>query len=111
MTMQTGAFWNTSNPAKPWGLFDPDAKLVFPISWADWATDMGVAIRECLLLANPVFELAKPLQVIEGVAFIRLQIKAGAVYEPGDKYPFTCRAIAMDDQQDDRTFWLKVGDR
>lgn len=105
--MATGDFWNVDDPLKPWGLFDPEAILDFPISIADWLVDMDSTYASHSIIT------AAPLECDDsahsaGIITVRMSLVVTPVYTSGVKYPFTLRLVCADGQQDDRTFWLKV---
>ena len=54
--MATGAFWNLDNPAKPWGLFDPNSTLKFPIDIAAWLSDLVSTYASHVVLAPSPLE-------------------------------------------------------
>lgn len=103
------SFWDTSNTAKPvGGPFDPNAKIDFPITVADWLTELGSAY------ASHTVTAASPLEVLDqgthslGVITPRIGLLNGESYAEGTKYPFTLRIVTADGQQDDQSFWLQV---
>lgn len=110
--MATGDFWNvTDDPAKPWGLFDPDASIVFPIEIDDWLTSLGVGYASHTIIADTPLECVTSSHSA-GVISVSMQLLAGADYTAGMKYPFTVRLVGDDTfTQDDRTLYLKVKDR
>ncbi len=118
--MKTGDYWNIEDPKKPWGEFDPNAKLVFPIFVNEWLREMGTTYSSHEVLA------ASPLQCSDGVhavsegldvIHIRVQIAVGADFKIGLKYPFTLRLVGANGSDgagpltDDRTLWLKLVQR
>ena len=109
--MTTGAFWNLGNPAKPFGLFDPNAELVLPIYVDDWFVGMGSSYLSHEILAPSPLECVDPGAYIAVVIPMRMQLLAGADYVAGLKYPFTIRVESADGQRDDRTLYLKIVER
>lgn len=108
--MATGAFWNISNPKKPWGLFDPNAELVFPIEVDQWLADMATSYASHTVIAPTPLEQVSSSHAA-GVISVRIRVASGAEYEAGTKYPFTIRLVGADGQTDDRTLWLKLEER
>lgn len=103
----TGDFWNTYDPARPWGLFDPDSELSFPIEIDDWLSKMATTYASHSVIADSPLECVSDVYV-DGVITVRIALAAGARYMQGKKYPFTIRVVGADGQQDDRTLWLKL---
>lgn len=106
----TGDFWNLDNPEKPWGPFDPDAEIVFPIDVTKWLASLAAPYADHLVIAPAPLEDVGS-QHSAGIIQIRLRVASGAAYKPGVKYPFTVRVICADGQHDDRTLFLKVKPR
>lgn len=109
--MATGDFWNTDDPTKPWGLFDPDAEIVFPIDVAAWLSGLATTYASHTITADAPLECVDAGTHADGVIPVRMRLAAAAEYTSGRKYPFTIRIVGTDDQQDDRTLWLKVKPR
>lgn len=109
--MATGDFWNLDNPEQPWGLWDPQAELVIPIGVADWLTRMATTYASHTITADaPLFCESQGTHTA-GTIPIRMRLADAAVYVPGVKYPFTIRIVGADEQQDERTLWLKIKNR
>lgn len=114
--MATGNFWNVDDPAKPWGLFDPDAELVIPVEIEDWLVTMGTTYSAHEVIAESPLECVSDVHA-SGVIYVRMRLLADAAYTAGTKYPFTLRltgaggADGGGPQIDDRTLWLKVKPR
>ena len=110
--MTTGAAWNTDDPAKPWALWDPDAKIAIPIGVADWLAALGVGYGSHEIIAAAPLECADEGVHDAGTIPVRMQLVASPTYKAGTKYPFTIRIVGDDGfTQDDRTLYLKVKDR
>lgn len=118
--MKTGDFWNLDDPAKPWGLFDLDAELVFPIYVDEWLAEMGTTYSSHQVIAVSPLECSAGVHAVnEGldVIYVRAQRASGAEFKVGIKYPFTLRLIGANGpdgagtQVDDRTLWLKAVQR
>ena len=108
--MPTGAFWNTDNPAKPWGLFDPDSTLILPINIGTWLADLSSTYADHEVIAVTPLECVESTRTGDVVA-ITIRVRPAAVPTLGTKYPFTLRLTTADGQVDDRTLWLKVKER
>lgn len=115
--MTTGNFWNTDNPKKPWGEFDTNAELVFPIDVTDWLAEMATTYSEHQIVAAPPLDCSAGVHaVVAGreLIYVRAKLAAAAQFTEGTKYPFTVRLIGANGpdsagpQQDDRTLWLKL---
>lgn len=107
--MTIGSFWRLDDPARPWGLMDPQAELSFPIDISAWLDGLGG------VYASHEVRLEEPLELVStdhaaGVVTARIRRKANAAYAQGTKYPFTLR-IVCSTGADERTFWLKLQDR
>lgn len=107
--MPTGEFWDLTNPLKPVGEpFDPNSKIDFPISIADWMTEMGSPYASHILTADTPLEVLDQGTHVAGVITPRIGLLTGATFEEGTKYPFLMRVITANGQQDDQRFWLKI---
>lgn len=105
--MATGAFWNVDNPKKPWGSFDPNDILIFPIDVSALLADMGVAYASHSVIT------AAPLECVSsshsnGVISVKMKLVTSPTYVEKTKYPFTLRVVGADGQQRDKTWLLKV---
>lgn len=105
--MATGDFWNTDDPLKPWGLFDPDAILDFPIDVSGWLADMASTYASHTVIASDPLEHVTSGHSA-GIITVRMKLATTPTYTAGQKYPFTLRLVCADGQQDDRSFWLKI---
>lgn len=108
--MPTGDFWNTSDPLRPWALFDVDAIIDIPFDVSAWLTSLGSTYASHSVTA------ASPLECVTsahsaGIIKLRLKVASGAEPETGKKYPFSVRLVCADGQQDDRTLYLKLVQR
>jgi|GEM_PF-1149365 len=111
--MTTGAFWNVSNPTKPWGLFDKDAQLDLPFDWSAWLLDSGASY------VSHSFEPSDALEVVSsvesaGVIVALVRVKVGFTPTIGQKYPLTIKIEAITGSmtlKDDRTVYLKIVER
>jgi hypothetical protein len=106
----TGSYWNTTNPDKPVGKFDPNAIIDFPIGLTDWLAKLGTTYASHTIIADTPLECVASSQS-GGDLTVRIQLVASATFTVGAKYPFTVRLVGADGQQDDRTFWLKLQNR
>lgn len=105
-------FWNTDNPAKPWGNFDPQAQLDIPFDWSAWLADLGVAYD------SHVIEVESPLELVgsthtEGVITAYVKVASGGTYSIGRKYRVTCRitTTGSPSRVDERSVYLKMVER
>lgn len=111
--MTTGAFWDVTNPLKPWGIFDPDAQLNIPFDWAAWLADAGATYVSHTLTCDPVLEVVADAEQA-GVVMALVHVKAGQTPSVGTKYFVTCHIVATAGSmtlEDDRTVWLKMVER
>lgn len=108
--MATGEFWSVDDPLKPWGLFDVQAKLKFPITITAWLADMASTYASHSIVSPDPLEVISSAHAA-GVVTVFMQMKDGAPFIEGKKYPFTVRLVCADTQQDDRTLWLKITSR
>lgn len=109
--MATGTFWNVDDPKKPWGQFDPDAELVFPIDISAWLTALAMTYASHTVTADAPLELVSAGTHAAGILPVRIKVAAAATYVQGTKYPFTVRIVGADGQKDERTWWLQLKDR
>jgi len=106
------AYWNVENPDKPWGKFDPNAKLSIPFDWTEWLADLGVAYASHQILVEA------PLEVVgsthsAGIIAAFIQVQDGQSVQLNKKYSVTCRIVTDGNppHQDDRTVYLKMVER
>lgn len=110
--MATGNFWQDTDTEKPWGPMDPDDKLAIPLEVADMLTGMGTSYgSHDIIVTDPLECTAKGTHATGVITGVRIQIKSGASYAEGTKYPMTLRLVGADTQQRDRTLYLKVKSR
>lgn len=108
--MATGSFWDTENPDAPWGKFDTDATITFPIEIDAWLAQLGAGYSSHTI----VLPDGSPLEEVDsvhsaGVIAVTMKVADGAEYTIGEKYGFTIRLVCDDGvQQDDRTLFLKL---
>lgn len=112
--MATGAFWNVDSPDKPFGPFDVNAIIDFPLDVSSWLADeLGTTYASHLVF----LPTGSPLEIVSqgihnaGVITPRIKVAAGATYTLGTKYGFTLRIVGADGQQDDRTLYLQLKQR
>jgi hypothetical protein len=120
MTIVTGDFWNEDNPSKPWGEFDVDAELVFPLYVTDWLAKMGTTYSGHTVIGGAPLDCSAGVHATvddEEVVYVRVKLADTAPFKVGTKYPFTLRLIGANGpdsggtQSDDRTWWLKIVQR
>jgi hypothetical protein len=105
-------YWNTDNPLKPWGYFDPNAQLDIPFDWTAWLAELGVNYASHLFILPAELEEVSSGQNA-GIITIFVKVAAGQTVVAGTKYPVTCR-ITTDGtppRKDDRTVYLKMFER
>lgn len=108
MPVTAGDFWDITDPAKPVGLFDPNAKLRFPLTISDILAKMNTTYADHDILLDSPLELLDPGTFDAGVVTPFIGLLDGATWQIGDKLPVTIRVIGADGQQDDRTVYLKL---
>lgn len=114
VTEVTGEFWNLENPKKPWGLFDPDAILDFPIRCNYWQDEDGeyIPLDPDKVSAEGFEKFDLEQRTIDGtLAVWRIKKKDGATLRKHVKYPFEISFGIADGQRDQKTFWLLVEDK
>ena len=106
-------FFQTVGGPGPWGLFDKDAKLHFELNFAPWVTSAGtgLTLTSATVLASPLLTIDRQSITPEGLVRFRVQLVDPEGPIPRAFVPFTIRLVLSDDQQDDRTFYLRVTDR
>lgn len=110
--MTIGAAWDLSDPKKPVLPWDPDANIVIPFGVDGWLTELGTTYGDHSVIADAPLECASEGTYSAGIIGVRMKLATGATFAKNKKYPFTLRIIGADTAtQDDRTFYLKVGDR
>lgn len=106
MALTAGDFWNIKNPRKPYGEFDINARLKFPMDISEILEEMGTTYADHEFIFDDPVELLENGTYDAGVVDPFFQLKPGAVV--GTKYPVTIRVVGVDTQQDDRTFYFKA---
>lgn len=107
------SFWNLTNPAKPWGLFDIDAQLDISFDWSAWLTDAGATYVSHTIETDAALDEVSSEQAA-GVVTVLLKAASPVTAEIGSKYAVTCHITASAGSstlKDDRTVWLKVAER
>lgn len=99
------SFWNVTNPDKPKGVKDPDAVLDFPISYADWLTDIGDTYNSHTVETTGGLVVDSSTQ---DAGVITVWLSGGTV---GETATFTVRIVTTGGRTDDRTFYLKIKER
>jgi len=105
--MTTGAYWNVSNPLKPWGYFDPNAVLDIPFDWATWLADIGGTHASHTITADTPLRSTASSEAA-GVITVRIEAAVAGVFVIGQKYPVTCHIVTADGQEEDQTVFLKI---
>lgn len=108
MPVTAGDFWDITDPSKPVGEFDPDAKLRFPLTITDILDKMGTTYASHDVLVSSPIEVIDAGVHVAGVVTLFIGLLTGATFSLGTKYPVTLRIVGADGQQDDRTVYLKV---
>lgn len=110
----TGSFWNVDNPLKPWGPFDPDAKLDIPFDWSAWLTDKSATYStHTILFPDGVLEAVSSSQS-GGVVTVLVKVADDETAVVGTKYPITCRITATAgglELIEDQTVYLKIREK
>lgn len=107
MPVVAGDFWNISNPKKPRGDFDPNAKLRFALGVDDILTEMGTTYGSHVLIAQTPLEVLEAGTYAAGEVTPLIGATADALDMIGQTVTLTLRVIGADGQQDDRTMYLK----
>lgn len=105
-----GSTWDTSDPSKPWAIFDPNAVRDIPLDWSEWIADIGGTYSSHSITAISPIECVTSSH-LAGVITARIKVTDGAAYVVGTKYPIKCTIVMTDGQRDDRTVWLKLANR
>lgn len=103
-------YWNTDNPDKPWGKWDPKAELDIPFKWTDWLAAIGVNYASHVASANAPLEVIGSSQA-GGIISVFVRVNAGFVLNK--KYDVEC-TITTDGnppRKDNRRVQLKMVDR
>jgi hypothetical protein len=112
--MDQQPYWNVDNPAKPWGLFDPNADLVYPMSWAAALADASATYVSHQIICEAGLECVSSTETA-GVISARIRKAVGATLRKGKKYQVTWRVTFTSDgvinQVDDRSIYLKIQER
>lgn len=105
--MATGSYWNVDDPAKPWGLMDPDDVLNVPYDFEEWLTEQGTAYVSHNLDADEGMQV-DTVSAVAGVVLVQVQRAAGASLSIGQKYGVTCQVVAADGQKRSKTLYYKI---
>lgn len=115
--MSTTDFWDLTDPEKPLGLKDPDARIPLYISWAEWVAQEGATYASHEIFINGVAAGS----VTEGMLADGDSYSAEDVLtiwvidgEKGAKYAVTVRftgTVGAEVIRDDRTVYVKIKDR
>lgn len=112
-----GDAWITDDPDnprdRPYTVWDPDARKAIPIGLRDWIeNELGATYGS----HDVVLPAGSPLELVDkgtfgadaaGTVLVKLQVRAGATFTEGLKYPFTVRVNGADAfTRDDQTFYL-----
>lgn len=111
MPVTAGDFWDITDPAKPIGEFDPNAKLRFPLTVQDILDGMGTTYASHEIIAALPVEVLDPGTHAAGVVTPFIGLLDGSTWSLGDKLAVTIRIVGADGQQDDRTVYLKLKER
>lgn len=99
------SFWDTSNPAKPTGIKDPNAVLDYPINYSAWLTDIADTYQSHTITTTGGITINSSTQASGVITPI---ISGGTV---GSVASFTIRIVTAGGRTDDRTFYLKIKER
>lgn len=99
------SFWNTTNPAKPKGIKDPNAVLDYPISFAAWLADISDTYQSHTVTVTGGLVLDSSAQA----AGVITPVLSGGTL--GETASFTIRIVTTGGRTDDRTFYLKIVER
>lgn len=99
------SFWDTTNPAKPKGIKDPNAVLDYPISFAAWLADISDTYQSHTVTVTGGLVLDSSAQA---AGVITLVLSGGTL---GETASFTIRIVTTGGRTDDRTFYLKIVER
>lgn len=105
--MTTGNFWNVTNPAKPFGLFDPDGVYDIPFDWSDWLAGLSDTYGSHMIICETGVECTSSAQAA-GVITARIDKDPAETLVASAKYGITCRITTTNGQVEDQTVYLKV---
>ena len=108
--MPTGDFWDETNPAKPFGLFDPDAVMDIPFDWTTYLTGIGSTYGSHVVTAQEGLEVVASSES-EGVVTARFRKDPAETLTVGQKYWIRCHIVAADGQEEDQTLYLKITEK
>ena len=108
--MPTGDFWDQTNPAKPFGLFDPDAVIDIPFDWTAYLTGIGSTYSSHVASAQEGLDVVSSSES-DGVVTVRVRKDPAGSLSTGQKYWVRCHIVAADGQEEDQTLWLKITEK
>lgn len=114
--MSTTDYWDETDPAKPTGLKDPNARLPVYVSWAEWMVqeDAEYDSHEVYIDGVDYSAVTEGLQ-IESTSFSNGVLTLWTVGgERGKKYAITTRfigTVGVEVIRDDRTVYIKMKER
>lgn len=103
-------FWNTNNPDRPEGKWDPKAQLDIPFKWTDWLAALGKAY------ASHVIECEAPVILVgssQNGGIITPVVRIDPGFKLNKKYYVECQ-ITTDGNppfKDNRRVYLKMVER
>ena len=114
MILETGKFWNLSNPEKPLGLMSIDSDLTYDINLYNWLSDIKGSLKSATMDTHDFF--SGEAVIIDTVVILRIYLEQAkwTLVDPSEKYSVTLRWVSDDasgNRKDSRSFFFKVYQR
>lgn len=108
--MATGAYWNLTDPLKPWGYHDRDSIIIYPFDWNEWLADSGTSYASHTASVEDPLEVAATAQSA-GIITVKVKTKAGGSPTVGQKYALKVHIVCANGEEEDQTVYLKIREK
>ena len=106
----TGAFWDVTDPLKPFGLFDPNGVYDIPFDWAEWLAGLVDTYASHVITCDPALECTTSAED-EGVVVARFSATGTPALVANQKYFIRCHIVTTGGQEEEQTLYLKVREK
>jgi len=106
----TGAYWDVTNPLKPFGLFDFEGVYDIPFDWVTWLAGLTDTYASHVITVDPALTVVSSANV-GGVITVRIKKAVAATLVEGTKYGITCQITTTNGQVEEQTLFLKAREK